>query len=82
MSGSIGIAAFLGFWGFWFLLVFGYFLGELSPKQIGVFLLLWVVGRLGLAYLPPPAPDLFSAYVAVLDVALVFAVFKGDVPLS
>ena len=80
--GSIGIAAFIGFWAFWFLLGFGYFAGELSLKQIAAFLSLWIVGRLGLAHLPPPAPALFAPYVALLDIAIVFAVFKGDVPLS
>jgi hypothetical protein len=80
--GSIAVAAFIGFWTFWILLPFGYFVGELSPKQIGLFLLLWIAGRFGLAHLPPPFPDLFSAYVAALDIALVFVVFKGDVRLS
>jgi hypothetical protein len=28
------------------------------------------------------APALFSVYAAILDIALVFVVFKGEVPLS
>ena len=80
--GSQGIAAFIAFWAFWILLTYGYAVGELSPKQIWVFLLFWFCGRIGLAYLPPPAPALFSPYVAILDIALVFAVFKGDIRLS
>jgi len=79
---SVGVAAFVGFWAFWILLAFGYFVGELSPKQIAAFLLLWIVGRVGLAHLPPPAPELFSPYVAALDIAIVLVVFKGDVRLS
>ena len=81
--GSQAVAAFIGFWTFWVLLPYGYAVGELSPKQVVVFLLLWIGGRVGLAYLPwMPAASLFSPYVAVLDIALVFAIFKGDVRLS
>jgi hypothetical protein len=81
--GSQAVAAFIAFWTFWVLLPYGYAVGELSPKQIAVFLLLWIGGRVGLAYLPwMPAAGLFSPYVAVLDIALVFAIFKGDVRLS
>jgi len=61
--GSQVVAAFIAFWTFWVLLPYGYAVGELSPKQIGVFLLLWIGGRLGLAYLPwMPAAGLFSPY--------------------
>ena len=78
--GVQAIAAFIGFWAFWILLPYGYAVGELSPRQVAVFLLLWIGGRVGLAYLPwMPATSLFSSYVAVLDIALVFAIFKGDV---
>ena len=81
--GSQAVAAFIGFWTFWVLLPYGYAVGELSPKQVAAFLLLWIGGRVGLAYLPwMPAASLFSPYVAVLDIALVFAIFKGDVRLS
>jgi hypothetical protein len=81
--GSQAVAAIIGFWTFWVLLPYGYAVGELSPKQVAAFLLLWIGGRVGLAYLPwMPAASLFSPYVAVLDIALVFAIFKGDVRLS
>ena len=80
--GSPAVAAFIGFWTFWVLLPYGYAVGELSPKQVAVFLLLWIGGRVGLAYLPwMPAAGVFSPYVAVLDIGLVFALFKGDVRL-
>jgi hypothetical protein len=80
--GSIALAAFVGFWAFWILLAYGYLVDELSPNQIATFLVLWIVGRLGLAHLPDPAPALFSPYVASLDIAIVFVVFKGDVRIS
>jgi len=80
---SLGIAAFIAFWAFWFLLAYGYAVGELTPSQIVVFLLLWIAGRVGLVYLPwAPAAALFFPYLAVLDIALVFTVFEGDVRLS
>jgi len=83
MTGSVGIAAFIAFWAFWILLGYGYAVGELSLKQIVIFVLVWIGGRVGLAYLPwTPAAALFSPYLAVLDIALVFAIFKGDVRLS
>jgi len=78
--GSQAVAAFIGFWSFWILLPYGYAVDELSPKQIAAFLLLWIGGRIGLDYLP--VAGLFSPYVAILDIALVFAIFKGDVRLS
>jgi hypothetical protein len=80
--GSQAVAAFIAVWAFWVLLIYGYAIGELSPKQIAAFLFVWIGGRVGLAYLPwTPAPALFSPYVAILDIALVFAIVKGDVHL-
>jgi hypothetical protein len=78
---SIGIAAFIGFWAFWILLAYGYVAGELSWQRAVVFLVLWIVGRVDLSHLPPPAPALFSPFVAILDIALVFVIFEGDVRL-
>ena len=47
------------------------------------FLLLWLVGLVGLPYAPyQPARAMFSSFVAILDIALVFTVFKGDVKLT
>ena len=39
-----------------------------------------IAAALGLPYVPY-GRAMFSSYVAALDVALVFLVFKGDVPL-
>ena len=66
-------------WGFWVLLVAGWMLDELHAKATAIFVLLWVVGfggsrslGLGVFFLP---------YVALLDIALVLVVFRGDVKL-
>ena len=81
--GSPAVAAFIAYWAFWILLVYGFTVGELTLKRVGVFLVLWVVGRITLAYLPwQPASAMFPSYTAILDIALVFAIFKGDVPLT
>jgi hypothetical protein len=79
--GSPAVAALIAHFAFWFLLAYGWFWGEIKGRGLAVFLTLWVCGLLGLPYLPF-GTALFSSYVAVLDVALVLAVFKGDVPIT
>ena len=81
--GSIAVAAYIAYWAFWVLLVYGLAVGELTVKRVALFLMLWIVGRFALAYIPwEPAHALFSSYVATLDIALVFVIFKGDVRLT
>lgn len=63
---------------FWLLLPLGWFFDEISGRGVVVFLALWAAGMFGLPYLPYGAA-LFSTYVAILDIALVFLIFKGDV---
>jgi hypothetical protein len=66
-------------WGFWILLAAGWLLGELHLKGTAVFLLLWLAGFAGTRFVL--GGMLFTPYVAALDIALVFAIFKGDVRL-
>lgn len=81
--GSPAIAAFVGLWAFWVLLIYGYAVGELGVKAVLIFLASWLVGRFALMFIPwAGAHALFAPYVAVLDIALVFAIFEGDVPLN
>ena len=77
---SSTVAALLAHGAFWFLLVYGWFWDELCPRGIAVFLLLWLAGMFGLRSVSYGAA-LFPSFVAVLDIALVFAIFKGDVYL-
>ena len=65
--------------GFWVLLGAGWYLGELHLKGIVTFVALWIAG-LFLSRLVLNG-TLFLPYVAVLDIVLVLAVFKGDVTL-
>jgi len=78
--GSIAIAGWIAVIGFWVLLAYGWFWDELGPTGVGVFIGLWVAARFGLPYLN--AADFFITAVAILDITLVFIIFKGDVPLT
>lgn len=78
---SAGIAALIAHAGFWLLLAYGWFWDEIGPRTIAVFLLVWVIGLFGLP-LVPYGGSLFSSFVAVLDIVLVFIIFQGDVRLT
>jgi hypothetical protein len=78
---SAGIAAWIAHVSFWVLLVYGWAWDELGVKGLTIFVLAWAAGYFGLPFVPLGA-NMFSSYVAILDVALVFLIFKGDVRLS
>jgi len=81
--GSPGVAAWIAHLAFVGLVVYGWAWGALAPLRIAAFLLAWLAGRIGLQYVPyEPAHAMFSSFVAVLDIALVFIIFKGDVRLT
>ncbi len=76
-----GVAALIAHLCFWVLLPYGWFFEEIGPRGLAVFPGVWLGGYVGLPLLPSGAL-LFSSWVAVLDIALVFMIFKGDVRLS
>jgi hypothetical protein len=76
--GSAGLATWVAHAAFWALLAIGWFSDELGVRGVAVFVLLWLAGFFGLPYLPEGGL-LVAPYVAVVDIALVFAIFKGDV---
>lgn len=78
---SSGIAVLIAHLAFWVLLPYGWFWGELSGRGVVLFLALWAAGFYGLPFVPYGA-GLFFSYVAILDIALVFMIFKGDVKLT
>ena len=78
---AAGFGALIAHVGFWVLLAYGWFWDELSLRAIAVFVLLWVGGMFGLR-LVPQGEAMFFSYVALLDVVLVFLIFKGDVRLT
>jgi hypothetical protein len=79
--GSAGIAAWIAKIAFLALLVWGATAGELRPKAITVFLLLGIGAWIGLPYLPGGS-DFVTSALALIEIALVFAVFKGDIRLT
>jgi hypothetical protein len=78
---SASIAGWIAQAAFWILLVYGWIWNEIHLPGASIFLLLWVGGFVGLDHVAYGAA-LFSPFVAVLDIALVFIVFKGDVRLT
>ena len=77
--GSPAAAAWVAHLAFWVLIVVGW--SEIGVRRVAIFLGLWMAGFVGRSYVPLGA-GLFSPYLAVLDIALVFLVFKGDVRLT
>ena len=65
---------------FWCLLAVAWFAGEPELRWRVGFVVIWEAGNLALGYLGYGA--LFPSFVAVLDVTMVFMIFKGDVRLS
>ena len=79
--GSTAVAGWIAHIAFWALLLLGTTSGELRARLAVAFLIVWLMGFLGLPHVPYGA-GLVTSFVAVLDVALVFIVFKGDVRLT
>ncbi len=81
MVGTPVVAGVLAEIAFVVMLLRGVVGGELRARWAAVFVALWAVGYLGLPRLSPFSGLLVTSYVAALDVALVFIVFKGDARL-
>jgi hypothetical protein len=75
---SVGIAGWVAHLAFWILLAVGGFSSELGWRGVAASLIFWVGGYFALPHLPNGAA-FFAPYVAVLDIAMVIAIFKGDV---
>ena len=75
---SATIAALIAHAVFWGLIALGLASGELSQRAAAIVSGLWLLGFFGLDYVAGGTVP-FASYVAVLDVALVFIIFKGDV---
>jgi hypothetical protein len=79
------MAAGFSYWvahvAFWTLLVIGWVFGDLGIRGTAVFLVLWLIAYFGLSGLQVGS-ELFFSFVALLDVALVFIIFKGDIRLT
>ena len=78
--GSAAIGGLIAHAAFWILLGRGYFSDEMSTRACVIALALWAGGFFALRYVPYSPP--FSTYIAIIDIGLVFAIFKGDVRLT
>jgi hypothetical protein len=79
MTGSIAAGYWIAHGTFWILLVFAWF--ERGARLAGLFLVFWLIGYAGSGWVEQGAA-LFVSYTALLDVVLVFLVFRGDVRLA
>jgi hypothetical protein len=79
--GSASIAAWIAHLAFWILLGLGWAYGELQLRGRITFVCLWLAAYFGLPFIPSGAA-MFSSVVAVLDIILVFIIFKGDVRIG
>lgn len=77
---SSAIAALIAHAAFWVLLLCGGWLGEVRARATAVFLALWI-GGYATCQIVPRAREFFAPFVAILAIALVFKIFKGDVRL-
>ena len=78
---SAGIAAWIAHLAFWILVPYGWYWEELGARGVAVAIVLWVAGYLALPHLPL-GEAMFMSYVAVLDIGLVFIIFKSDVGVT
>jgi Na+-driven multidrug efflux pump len=78
--GSAAIGGLIAHAAFWILLVRGYLSEEMGLRGSAIALALWATGLFALPYLPYAPP--FGTYIAIIDIALVFLIFKGDVRLT
>ncbi len=76
--GTPVIAGWIAHIAFWTLIIIGAWSEELGPKLIATFIILWAVSMFGLPFLQRSAA-LGTSLVAVLDIVLVFIVFKSDI---
>ena len=79
---SSGVAALVAEVVFWAVLGLGVVFGDISRRPAVIFVLLWAAGFFGLPRLSQVAAGFVTSYVALLDIVLVFLMFKGDIRLS
>ena len=61
--------------------MYGWAWDEIGPRGVTLFVAVWLAGYFALQFVAAGASVFFS-YVAVLDIILVFVVFKGDVSIT
>jgi hypothetical protein len=81
MVGSVAVAAWIAIVAFPVLLVWGWLSGELGVKALVIFALMGLAAWLGLSRLAAGG-NFVTPVLAVIDIALVLVVFKGDVRIG
>ena len=81
MLDSPAVAAWVAHLTFWILIAYGWMSGDLGIRGTAVALALWVTAYMGQSFVPLGGV-FFPSFVAVIDIALVFVVFKGDVRIT
>lgn len=79
MIGAPVVGAVVAHLAFWVLLALGLAYGDLGKGRAAAMIGLWIVGYAGLPRISWWTAPLVTSWVAVLDIVLVFTVFKGDV---
>jgi hypothetical protein len=77
---SAGLASLIAHAAFWLLLFYGWLTEDLSARGAVLVVLMWTAALLLLPYVPY-GDALFPPFVALLDIALVLTIFKGDLRL-
>lgn len=78
---SAGLASLVAHAAFWLLLVCGWLAEEITPRSAAIFICSWLAGLVLLPYVASYGDALFAPLVAILDIALVLIIFKGDIRL-
>jgi hypothetical protein len=79
--GSSAVASWIAHVAFWALLALGWMSGELRIRGTFIALSCWLTAYISLSFLSYGS-GLFPSFVAVIDIALVFVIFKGDVHIT
>jgi hypothetical protein len=80
--GSALIASWIARVAFWGLIAWGLATRELEFRGTAIFLILWIAAYVIFDHLPLPYGGMFTSFVALLDVALVLIIFKGDIRIT
>jgi len=80
--GSPAAATLIAQVAFWVLIALGVGYGGLSRKAAAIFVVVWLAGFISLPRISYWTGPFVASWVAVLDIVLVFIVFKGDVRIT
>ena len=80
--GTPALGAWIAQFAFFVLLILGVLVGELSRRTVVIIVALWALGYFVLPRVPTYGGFFVGPYTALLDIALVWLVFKSDPRLT